>query len=78
MGCTCDTPTGSESRRCSYCKRVDDHPGVLFKVNRKRRSISDLTDQELQEEVKKRHNKAINERIKDVEKELVVLRKSLK
>ena len=18
--CTCDTPTGSESRRCSYCK----------------------------------------------------------
>lgn len=36
--CTCDTPTGSENRRCSYCKQENDHfTKVKKKVKRKKK-----------------------------------------
>lgn len=40
MKCTCDTPHGSESRRCDYCRKVDGLAQALAKKAKKRRPKS--------------------------------------
>lgn len=35
MGCSCDTPTGSESRLCSFCRTTDEKKSKDFEKHQK-------------------------------------------
>ena len=41
MGCTCDTPTSSEYRKCGFCKRTDRKQTLVKKPKkRKKKQLS--------------------------------------